>query len=70
MSKDKKKSSNQKEQNGVLKDGVFIYSGPLTLDQLCKKIGISATETIKKFLISGKFISLNTVLSDDLIADI
>lgn len=70
MSKEKKKSNNQKEQNGFIKDGVFVYSGPLTLDTLCKRLGVSASETIKSFLLSGKFISLNTVLSDDLIAEV
>ncbi len=70
MSKEKRKSNGQKENNGVVKDGIFVYSGPLTLDQLCKRLGISATDTIKSFLMAGRIISLNTVLSDDLIAEV
>lgn len=70
---DKKKKENKtnfaKKKGGVL-DGVFIYSSSLTLDQLCKQLNISSTETIKNFLMQGKMISLNSVLSDELIAEI
>lgn len=59
----------KKNQAGV-QDGVFVYSGPMTLDQLCKRIGIPASDTIKSFLMQGKMISLNTMLNDDLIAEI
>ena len=59
-----------KKQTGTVEDGVFVYNGPMTLDQLCKRIGVSATETIKYFLMQGKMISLNTVLDDDLIAEV
>ena len=72
---------NRKDRNGAkpgfgkknksqVENGVFVYSGPITLDQLCKKIGIPAVEIIKGFLMQGKMISLNTVLSDDLIAEV
>lgn len=59
----------QKQQAGV-KDGVFVYNGPMTLDQLCKRINVSAADTIKSFLMQGKLISLNSVLDDDLIAEV
>ncbi len=59
----------KKQQAGV-QDGVFVYNGPMTLDQLCKRINVSASETIKGFLMQGKLISLNTVLDDDLIAEV
>lgn len=59
-----------KKVQGQVENGVFVYNGSITLDQLCKRTGISATETIKKFLMQGKMISLNTVLSDDLIAEV
>lgn len=69
MSKKNRSNFGKKNQDG-LKDGVFVYSGPMTLDQLCKKLAISATDTIKNFLMQGKMISLNTMLNDDLIAEI
>ena len=59
-----------KKQNGGIKNGVFVYSGALTLDQLCKRIGVSPTDTIKSFLMEGKLVSLNTMLDDDLIAEV
>ncbi len=63
-------SSFGKKVQGQVQNGVFVYNGVLTLDQLCKKTGISPTDTIKKFLMQGKLISLNTVLSDELIAEV
>ena len=59
----------KKQQAGV-QDGVFVYNGPMTLDQLCKRINVSASDTIKGFLMQGKLISLNSVLDDDLIAEV
>ncbi len=59
-----------KKQTAGVENGVFIYNGPMTLDQLCKRINVSPSETIKSFLMQGKMISLNTVLDDDLIAEV
>jgi translation initiation factor IF-2 len=59
-----------KKVQGAVKDGVFVYTGAITLDQLCKRIGINASDTIKAFLMEGKMISLNTLLNDDLIAEV
>ncbi len=59
-----------KKNKSQVENGVFVYSGPITLDQLCKRIGIPAAEVIKGFLMQGKMISLNTVLSDELIAEV
>lgn len=64
------KSSFGKKVQGQVQNGVFVYNGTLTLDQLCKKTGISPTDTIKNFLMQGKLVSLNTVLSDELIAEV
>ncbi len=66
-----RRNNNRNKQTKVkttVENGVFIYNGPITLDQLCKKIGVPPAETIKYFLMQGKMISLNTVLSDELIA--
>lgn len=68
----KKKGSKPgfKSTQAKVENGVFTYSGTLTLDQLCKKINISATDVIKSFMMKGKLISLNTVLSEDLVAEV
>ncbi len=73
MSDNRNRRNNRNKQTKVkttVENGVFIYNGPITLDQLCKKIGVPPAETIKYFLMQGKMISLNTVLSDDLIAEV
>ncbi len=74
MSDNRNRRNNRKNRqtkvNTAVENGVFIYNGPITLDQLCKKIGVPATDTIKYFLMQGKMISLNTVLTDDLIAEV
>ena len=59
-----------KKNHSEVENGVFVYSGPITLDQLCKRIAVPAAEVIKGFLMQGKLISLNTVLSDELIAEV
>ena len=59
-----------KKVQGQVQNGVFVYTGTITLDQLCKRTGISATETIKSFLMQGKMISLNTPLTDELVAEV
>ncbi len=64
------KPSFGKKAQGQVQDGCFVYNGSITLDQLCKRTGISATDTIKKFLLSGRMISLNTVLSDEIVAEV
>ena len=73
MSDNRNRRNSRNKQTKVkttVENGVFIYNGPITLDQLCKKIGVSPAETIKYFLMQGKMISLNTVLTDDLIAEV
>lgn len=69
-SKNNNKPSFAKKQEAKVENGTFVYSSNMTLDQLCKKTGISASETIKYFLMHGKMISLNSVLSDELICEI
>lgn len=70
MSKKKNGKSFGKKNQGAVQNGIFIYEGSLTLDQLCKKAGISAMETIKTFLLQGKMVSLNTILTDEQIQEI
>lgn len=64
------KPSFGKKNESKVENGVFIYSNNMTLDQLCKKTGISPSATIKDFLLKGKMISLNSMLDDELIAEV
>lgn len=70
MSKKRSGKGFAKKTQGEVQNGIFVYDGTLTLDQLCKRTGISATDTIKQFLLEGKLISLNTVLTDEQIGEI
>lgn len=70
MSKKRSGKGFAKKTQGEVQNGIFVYDGMLTLDQLCKRTGISATDTIKQFLLEGKLISLNTVLTDEQIGEI
>ena len=58
-----------KSNVGVV-DGVFSYQGTLTLDQFAKRSQIPAAEIIKSFLMKGKLVSLNDVLTDYQITEI
>lgn len=70
MSKKRSGKGFAKKTQGEVQNGIFVYDGTLTLDQLCKRTGISATDTIRQFLLEGKLISLNTVLTDEQIGEI
>lgn len=69
-SKNSKNTNFNKKQNTKIENGVFIYSGSITLDQLCKSLQIQPSEVIKSFMMKGQLISLNTTLSEDLVAEV
>lgn len=69
-SKNSKNTNFNKKQNTKIENGVFIYSGSITLDQLCKSLQIQPSEVIKNFMMKGQLISLNTTLSEDLVAEV
>lgn len=51
-------------------DGVFIFSAPLTLGELSKKINKSSAEIIKYFFLKGIALNLNTILTIEQIGEI
>lgn len=63
------KDFNNKPKN-ELKDNVFVYTTNMTIDELSKKINVSSSEIIKYFFKNGKLVSLNSILNDDMIAEI
>lgn len=70
MSKDKRNfkqniSEQLKQVETGVKDGVFTYTGPMSLGEFCKAIGINSTEVIKKNFMAGKMMTINTELSED-----
>lgn len=53
-----------------IKDGVFIFNSPLSVEELAKKLDKPATEIIKYFFLKGELINLNTVLTEEQIGEI
>ena len=53
-----------------IKDGVFIYTGSITLNEFCKKTNINSTEVIKKAFLEGKPFTLNTSLTEEEIGEL
>lgn len=77
MSKNKKRLSNDdqiKEQlvdvKVELKDGVFIFTGPMSVNDFAQKINKPVTEILTTFFKKGKLYNLNSTLSEEEIAEI
>ncbi len=52
-----------------VKDGVFVYKGPLTVSEFCLKTNIPTANIIKHFFLNGVPLTLNSVLSTEQLAD-
>jgi translation initiation factor IF-2 len=63
------KSHFQKVDTGV-KNGVFIFSSPLTVEQFAKKIDKSTGEILKYFFLKGRMLTLNTLLTEEEIGEL
>lgn len=53
-----------------IKNGIFIYTAPLTLSEFANKIQKTESEIIKHFFLTGKIVNLNTMLSIDQIGEL
>lgn len=51
-------------------NGVFIYSGPLTVQEFAEKINVSSAQIIKIFFMKGKNFTLNSLLKDEEIGEL
>ena len=60
----------KKVEVGVNKDNIFVFTSPLTVTEFAKKINKSASEIIRYFLLKGQIITINTLLSEDQIAEL
>ncbi|TNK98418.1 translation initiation factor IF-2, partial [Mycoplasmopsis pullorum] len=63
----KKQLSNVKTE---LKDGVFTFTGKMTITDFAQKTKVNANEIIKKFFLKGKVYNLNYVLEEEEIAEL
>ncbi|CAM9117798.1 translation initiation factor IF-2 [Mycoplasma marinum] len=62
--------SQMKEVKTELKDGVFIYTGPMTIAEFANKIQQPANEIIKHFFMQGKMYNLNMTLDEEQIGEL
>jgi len=73
---DKRKSNihdikNQlKTVNTEVKDGVFIFTGPMTIGEFADKTGKEPKEIITKFFMAGKMFNINHTLDEEQIAEL
>jgi translation initiation factor IF-2 len=63
------KSQFKKVDTGV-KNGVFIFSSPLTVEQFAAKINKTPSEILKYFFLKGKMMNLNAMLSEEEIGEL
>jgi translation initiation factor IF-2 len=63
------KSQFKKVDIGV-KNGVFIFTSPLTVEQFASKIGKPSSEIIKYFFLKGKMMTLNNLLTEEEIGEL
>ncbi len=63
------KSQFKKVDTGI-KNGVFIFSSPLTVDEFSKKINKPVSDILKYFFLKGKMLNLNTLLSEEQIGEL
>lgn len=53
-----------------LKDGVFVFTGKMSITDFAKVTKISANDIIKKFFLKGKMYNLNQILDEEEIAEL
>lgn len=63
------KSQFKKVDTGI-KNGVFVFSSPLTVDEFSKKINKPASEILKHFFLQGKMLNLNALLTEEQIGEL
>lgn len=62
--------SQMKTVKTEVKDGIFVYSGKLSIFDLAKKINKNPNDLIKYFFKNGHMININTILTDEQIAEV
>lgn len=63
------KAQFKKVDTGI-KNGVFIFSGPLTIEQIASKLNKTSTEIIKYFFLKGKMKNINSLLDENEIGEL
>ncbi len=63
------KSQFRKVDTGI-KNGVFIFSGPLKIEEIASKLNKTSAEIIKYFFLKGKMKNINSVLDENEIGEL
>ena len=63
------KAQFKKVDTGI-KNGVFIFSHPLTIEQIAAKLNKSSSDIIKYFFLKGKMKNINTILDENEIGEL
>lgn len=53
-----------------VKDGVFVFTSPLTIEEFALKINKKQNEIIKHYFMLGKMVNINTVLNEEQIGEL
>ncbi|QGZ97889.1 translation initiation factor IF-2 [Mycoplasma sp. NEAQ87857] len=53
-----------------LKDGIFIFTGKMSISDFASKTKLNANDIIKKFFLAGKMYNLNHILEEEEIAEL
>lgn len=51
-------------------NGVFVYTGAITVGELAKTINILPSEIVKYFFLKGKMVTINALLDDEMIGTV
>ena len=75
--KNNKNKNSQQNQNtdikkghGSVNNGVFVYSGAITVGELAKQLDIPVGTIIQELFKAGKMLTINALLDDELIGEI
>ncbi len=55
---------------GKVNDGVFVYTGNISVNELAKQLDVLASDIIKYFFMKGQIININSILDDEMIGTI
>jgi len=62
--------SNPKALKPRIEGGKYIYRGNVTIESLSADLGLRTTDVLKELFLKGKMVNINTILSDDDIAEL
>lgn len=55
------------KKSSKVNDGVFVYTGAITVGELAKALNIVSSEIIKYFFLKGKMVTINSLLDDEMV---